>query len=125
VEVLEKLGIGNQQVIGLAKRLEEVFLPGRSEPELIAKTSSGLRLLQHVRDEAHRFAITYHRTLRAKRTLQTELDLIEGVGKKRAKELLEAFGSVQGVKFATPEQLQEVVGEKTAAKITQYFSSGE
>jgi excinuclease ABC subunit C len=125
VEVLQKLGIGGQQVIGLAKRLEEVFLPGRSEPELIPKTSSGLRLLQQVRDEAHRFAITFHRTLRAKRTLQTELDLIEGVGKKRAKELLEAFGSVQGVKFATTEQLEEVVGEKTASKIRQYFSSGE
>jgi excinuclease ABC subunit C len=125
VEVLQKLGIGGQQVIGLAKRLEEVFLPGRSEPELIAKTSSGLRLLQQVRDEAHRFAITFHRALRAKRTLQTELDLIEGVGKKRAKELLEAFGSVQGVKFATTEQLGEVVGEKTASKIREYFSSGE
>jgi excinuclease ABC subunit C len=125
VEVLGKLGIGNQQVIGLAKRLEEVFLPGRSEPELIAKTSSGLRLLQQVRDEAHRFAITFHRTVRSKRTLQTELDLIDGVGKKRAKELLEAFGSVQGVKFATGEQLTEVVGEKTASKIREYFSSGE
>ena len=125
VEVLGKLGIGNQPVIGLAKRLEEVFLPGKSEPELIAKTSSGLRLLQQVRDEAHRFAITFHRTLRAKRTLQTELDLIEGVGKKRAQELLEAFGSVQGVKFATHEQLAEVVGEKTASKIREYFSSGE
>jgi excinuclease ABC subunit C len=125
MEVLQKLGLGGQQVIGLAKRLEEVFLPGRSEPELIAKTSSGLRLLQQVRDEAHRFAITYHRAVRAKRTLQTELDLIEGVGKKRAKELLEAFGSVQGVKFATAEQIGEIVGEKTASKIREYFSSAE
>ena len=125
VEVLGKLGIGSQPVIGLAKRLEEVFLPGRSEPELIPKTSSGLRLLQQVRDEAHRFAITYHRAIRDRRTLQTELDLIEGVGKKRARELLEAFGSVQGVKFATAEQLGEVVGEKTASKIRQYFSSGD
>ncbi|HTY58917.1 MAG TPA: excinuclease ABC subunit UvrC [Bacteroidota bacterium] len=125
VEVLQKLGLGSQQVIGLAKRLEEVFLPGRSEPELIPKTSSGLRLLQQVRDEAHRFAITYHRALRSRRTLQTELDLIEGVGKKRAKELLEAFGSVQGVKFATTEQLEEIVGGKTASKIREYFSAGE
>ncbi len=125
VEVLQKLGIGSQPVIGLAKRLEEVFLPGRSDPELIAKTSSGLRLLQQLRDEAHRFAITYHRELRAKRTLQTELDLIDGVGKKRAKELLEAFGSVQGVKFATGEQLEEVVGAKTASKIREYFLTGE
>jgi excinuclease ABC subunit C len=78
-------------------------------------------LLQQIRDEAHRFAITFHRSLRDKRTLQTELDLIEGIGKKRAKELLEAFGSVQGVKFATETQLAEIVGEKVAAKIREYF----
>ncbi|MFN0158056.1 MAG: excinuclease ABC subunit UvrC [Bacteroidota bacterium] len=122
VEVLTKLGI-DQPIIGLAKRLEEVFLPDKSEPEMIPKTSSGLRLLQQIRDEAHRFAITFHRTLRSKRTLQTELDLIEGIGKKRAKELLEAFGSVQGVKFATQEQLAEIVGEKVAAKIGEYFAA--
>ncbi len=122
VEVFSSLGISEVPVIGLAKRLEEVFLPGRSEPELIPKTSSGLRLLQQVRDEAHRFAITFHRSLRAKRTLQTELDLIEGIGKKRATELLEAFGSVQGVKFATPEQLAEIVGEKAAGRIREYFA---
>ncbi len=125
VEVLNKLGIQNQPIIGLAKKLEEVFLPEKSEPEMIPKSSSGLRLLQQVRDEAHRFAITFHRSLRAKRTLQTELDLIEGIGKKRAKELLEAFGSVQGVKFATQEQIAEVVGEKVAAKIADYFSDSE
>ncbi|MER3524796.1 MAG: excinuclease ABC subunit C [Ignavibacteria bacterium] len=122
VEVLHTLGLHDQPIIGLAKRLEEVFVPGKSEPEAIPKTSSGLRLLQQIRDEAHRFAVTYHRSLRAKRTLQTELDLIEGIGKKRAKELLEAFGSVQGVKFATPEQIAEVVGEKIAARIAEYFS---
>ena len=125
VDALEKLGIRERTVIGLAKRLEEVFLPGKSEPELLPKSSAGLRLLQQVRDEAHRFAITFHRAVRAKRTLQTELDLIEGVGKKRAKELLEAFGSVQGVKFASGEQLAVVVGEKTAEKIRQYFASSE
>jgi excinuclease ABC subunit C len=122
VQVLADLGLSDRPIIGLAKRLEEVFLPGRSEPELIGKSSAGLRLLQQVRDEAHRFAITFHRDLRAKRTLQTELDLIEGVGKKRAKELLEVFGSVQGVKFASPEQLAEVVGEKVAEKIKEYFA---
>ncbi len=121
-EVLLELERRDQPVIGLAKRLEEVYLPDESEPELIAKASGGLKLLQQVRDEAHRFAITFHRSLRAKRTLQTELDLIEGVGKARAKELLEAFGSVQGVKFATAEQLTEVVGEKVALKIREYFA---
>ncbi|HWP81057.1 MAG TPA: excinuclease ABC subunit UvrC [Bacteroidota bacterium] len=122
VEVLQKLGIGQTPIIGLAKRLEEVFVPQQSEPVSIPRTSSGLRLLQQIRNEAHRFAITYHRTLRSKRTLQTELDLIQGIGKKRATELLEAFGSVQGVKFATEEQLAEIVGQKTAEKIKEYFS---
>ncbi len=125
VEVLTKLGMQEQPIIGLAKRLEEVFVPGRSEPEALPRTSSGLRLLQQIRDEAHRFAVTFHRSLRAKRTLQTELDLIEGIGKKRAQELLEAFGSVQGVKFATPEQIAEVVGEKVAAKIVEYFATSD
>jgi excinuclease UvrABC nuclease subunit len=114
--------IANQPIIGLAKRLEEVFIPESDEPQNIPKTSSGLKLLQQIRDEAHRFAITYHRTLRVKRTLQTELDLIEGIGKKRAQELLETFGSVQGVKFATQEQLVEIVGEKVAGKIQEYFA---
>ncbi|MGB5872891.1 MAG: excinuclease ABC subunit UvrC [Bacteroidota bacterium] len=125
MEVLKDLGATDQPVIGLAKKLEEVFLPDKSEAELLPKASTSLRLLQQVRDEAHRFAVTYHRSLRTKRTLQTELDLIEGVGKKRAQELLEAFGSVQGVKFATPEQLTEIVGEKVAEKIRRYFETSE
>jgi excinuclease ABC subunit C len=125
MEVLKDLGATDQPVIGLAKKLEEVFLPDKSEAELLPKASTSLRLLQQVRDEAHRFAVTYHRSLRTKRTLQTELDLIEGVGKKRAQELLEAFGSVQGVKFATPEQLTEIIGEKVAEKIRRYFETSE
>ncbi len=135
LEVLDRLGIraaGGESVpasetaiIGLAKRLEEVFVPGASDPQSIARSSPGLKLLQRIRNEAHRFAITYHRTLRAKRTLTTELDLVKGVGKKRARELLEVFGSVQGVKFATPEQITEVVGEKIALRIREYFGEGE
>jgi excinuclease ABC subunit C len=125
VEVLAELGVRDQPVVGLAKRLEEVFLPGRSDPELLPKASTSLRLLQQVRDEAHRFAVTFHRSLRTKRTLQTELDLIKGVGPRRAAELLEAFGSVQGVKFATLEQLADIVGEKVAEKIKNYFEPGE
>ena len=120
-EVLNELSLQSQPIISLAKRLEEVYVPDESDPVPIPKTSSALRLLQQIRDEAHRFAITFHRSLRDKRTLQTELDLIEGIGKKRAKELLEAFGSVQGVKFATETQLAEIVGEKVAAKIREYF----
>ncbi len=112
-------------MIGLAKRLEEVFVPGQSESIMLPRASSGLRLLQQIRDEAHRFAITFHRQLRSKRILQTELDLIKGIGKKRAQELLEAFGSVQGVKFATEEQLAEIVGEKVATKIKEYFGGDQ
>lgn len=122
VEVLTALDLTHVPVIGLAKRLEEVFIPGGADAVNIPRTSSGLRLLQAIRDEAHRFAVTYHRQLRSKRILQTELDLIKGVGKKRATELLEAFGSVQGVKFATEEQIAEIVGEKVATKIKDYFA---
>jgi excinuclease ABC subunit C len=125
VEALTDLSLQKQPVISLAKRLEEVFLPHQSEPVPIPKSSSALRLLQQIRDEAHRFAVTFHRSLRDKRTLQTELDLIEGIGKRKAKELLETFGSVQGVKFATEEQLTETVGEKTAQKIREYFDIDE
>jgi excinuclease ABC subunit C len=92
---------------------------------LSPRTSSSLKLLQQIRDEAHRFAITYHRTLRSKRILKTELDLIKGIGKKRATELLESFGSVQGVKFATEEQIAEIVGPKLASEIKDYFTDTE
>jgi excinuclease ABC subunit C len=125
VEVLQRLGLNSIPIIGLAKRLEEVFVPEERDPLTIPRTSSSLRLLQQVRDEAHRFAITYHRKLRAKRILNTELDLIKGIGKTRAKELLESFGSVQGVKFATEEQIGEIVGAKLAAEIKDYFSEVE
>ena len=94
-DVLQTLNLTVVPVVGLAKRLEEVFVPNESEPLTVPRTSLGLRLLQQIRNEAHRFAIEYHRKLRSKRILKTELDLIKGVGKKRATELLEAFGSVQ------------------------------
>jgi excinuclease ABC subunit C len=92
VMVLESLGLKNYNIIGLAKRLEEVFLPGHSEAQSIPKTSAGLRLLQRVRDEAHRFAVTYHRKLREKRTLTSELNEIKGIGEKTRNKLLKDFG---------------------------------
>jgi excinuclease ABC subunit C len=121
VEVLNDLGLGHIAVIGLAKRLEEVFVPGESLPMNIAKTSPGLHLLQRIRDEAHRFAITYHRSKRDKSTLQTELEQIDGVGPKRATALLTAFGSVRGVQEAPLEQLAEHVGWAAAKRIRGYF----
>ncbi len=125
VEVRNALGLDGIPMIGLAKRLEEIFRPGEGDPILLPKASVALRLLQQVRDEAHRFAITYHRKLRSQRILRTELDLIKGVGKKRAKELLETFGSVQGVRFASPEQLLELVGEKLTERIRTFFDTAE
>ncbi|RCK74049.1 MAG: Excinuclease ABC subunit C [Ignavibacteriae bacterium] len=121
-EVANAKDINKIPIIGLAKRLEEIYTPNSNEPIVLPRTSSSLKLLQRIRDEAHRFAIEYHRKLRNKRTLRTELDLIQGIGKKRAKELLEVFGSVQGVKFATYEQLVEIVGEKIANRIKEHFA---
>jgi excinuclease ABC subunit C len=111
--VLEELGIMNKvKVIGLAKKLEEVFFPNNPDSLLLPKTSSSLRLLQQIRDEAHRFAITFHRSLRDKRTLKSELDDIKGIGKKTAQKLLIEFGSVQNIKNASEEELLKVVSKK-------------
>jgi excinuclease ABC subunit C len=120
-EVLSKLGLNAVPIIGLAKRLEEIFLPGQSESLQLPRTSSGLRLLLQIRDEAHRFAVTFHRSLRTKRIIQTELDMIQGVGQKRAKELLDKFGSVQGVRTATEDQIAEIAGNAAAKNILKYF----
>ena len=127
VEALKTLGVENQPVIGLAKRLEEVFLPGHSDPQNIPKTSSSLRLLQALRDESHRFAVTYHRKLREKRTLTSQLDDIEGVGPARRKTLLRHFGSVKRIREASVSDIAAVegIGEKLAAQISAALSSHE
>ena len=122
VSVLKKIGFyGQTPIIGLAKRLEEVFVPGETEPVMIPKTSSSLKLLQRVRDEAHRFAITFHREKRRKRTLSSELDKIPGVGPKTARKLLKYFGSVKKIKSAEPDQLISAVGQSVGKKIHAYF----
>jgi len=122
VEVLQSLGLHQQPVIGLAKRLEEVFVPGESLPMNIPKTSPGLKLLQRLRDEAHRFAITFHREKHQKATLQSELEAIDGVGPKRAQSLLTTFGSVKAVMQASAEQLAGCVGWSTARAVREYFA---
>lgn len=116
---LQQLGLGNQAAAGLAKRLEEVFLPGASEAQNIPKTSSSVHLLQRIRDEAHRFAITYHRKLRGKRTLKSSLTEIAGIGPKRAGDLLRAFGSVSAIREADMEAIAGIpgIGEKRARMI--------
>jgi excinuclease ABC subunit C len=110
LSVLRKFELTDQPVIGLAKRLEEIYLPGLSDPRMLPKTSSSLRLLQRIRDEAHRFAITFHRSLRQKRTVRSALDQIPGIGEARRKALLKAFGSVKGIREAPIDELATVKG---------------
>jgi excinuclease ABC subunit C len=105
IEAARSLNIENLQMAALAKRFEEVYLPGHPEPLSIPKTSSSSRLLQRIRDEAHRFAVSYHRNLRSKKLQESQLDNIAGVGKKRKLDLLAAFGSVERIKNATLEEI--------------------
>jgi excinuclease ABC subunit C len=121
VEILKQLGLENIPIIGLAKRLEEIFFPDLSDPQLLPKTSSSLKLLQNIRDEAHRFAITFHRQRRDKRTLNTELTQIESISEEKAKKLLIELGSVEDVKNADFETLEKVVGKVSAKKLIEFY----
>ena len=114
---LGELGLEQLELAALAKKEELVFRPGSSEPLRIPKSSPVLQLLQRIRDEAHRFAITYHRALRAKRTLQTELTLIPGIGPATAKKLLQAFGSVTHVRAASEPDLAQTIGAAATRKV--------
>jgi len=118
-EVLDELGYGDLAVVGLAKEREEIFLPGREEPILLSTTSPALYLMQRLRDEAHRFAITYHRSLRAKAATHSAFDDLPGVGPKRRASLLRVFGSAKRVREAPLEQIAAVpgIGSALAAKI--------
>jgi excinuclease ABC subunit C len=122
VQGLREIGFEGQcEIAGIAKRLEEIFVPGKSAPYMIPKKSSALKLLQRARDEAHRFAITYHRNKRSKRTVKTELTEIDGIGKKTANELIRIFGSVKQVKASDVDQLKEAIGEKKGESVYNYF----
>jgi excinuclease ABC subunit C len=118
-EVLAEFGITDITLCGLAKRLEEVWLPGEDFPLILPRTSEGLYLLQRVRDEAHRFAITFHRDRRSKRMTASRLDSIPGLGATRRKALLARFGSLRRLAEASPEEIASVpgVGPRTAAAI--------
>ena len=119
-QTLNALGL-SIPVIGLAKRIEEIFTPQARDPFNLPKTSPALKLLQQLRDEAHRFAITYHRQLRSERTLQTELTTIKGIGEKTAFRLLERFGSIDGVAQATLDELTAAAGRKTAEALYRFY----
>ncbi len=122
--IIKELGIDHRvSIIGLAKRLEEVFFPEEPEPIMLPRTSSSLRLIQQLRDEAHRFAITFHRQLRDKRTLQTELTEIKGIGKKTAERLLTELGSVEIIKQSTDEQILQFTNEKVLKALREHFGN--
>lgn len=125
IQALKAIRAENFTIIGLAKRLEEIFVPGESDAILLPKTSSSLKLLQQIRDEAHRFAITFHRKRRDKRTFVTELTDIKGIGEKIATKLLKEFGSLEHIKNATLEKLTDAVGRAKAQTIYSYFNSEE
>ncbi len=116
VKVLDELEL-DIPVIGLAKRMEEVYMPGRPEPVRIARDAEALYLLQQVRDEAHRFAITYHRQLRSKSMIDSILDDVAGIGAQRKKVLLREFGSLKKIREASQEDLQRVLPEGVAAEL--------
>jgi excinuclease ABC subunit C len=125
--VLAGLGIDDVALVGLAKRLEEVWLPGDPYPAILPRTSEGLYLLQRVRDEAHRFAITYHRQKRSKAMTVSALDGVPGLGDTRRKALLARFGSVKRLRAATAEQIAEVpgIGPRTAAAVVVALAGGQ
>ena len=121
-EALESLGLANLVAVGLAKREELIVTRDRPDPIALPPDDPGLLLLQRIRDEAHRFAITFHRQSRARRDLRSELDVIPGVGPRRRRQLLQRFGSLAGVRRATREELEAAVGPKVAAAILRHFT---
>ncbi len=116
-EVLLRNGLDQQPIIGLAKREEEIFLPEREYSIKLDERSPVLKLIQQVRNEAHRFAITFHRQLRTKQGLKMALDEIPGIGTKRKEQLLNRFGSLENLRQASREQIQELLGAKTGEKL--------
>jgi excinuclease ABC subunit C len=118
---LDELGLGEQPVASLAKREELIFVRGRDAPIALPRASPVLQLVQRVRDEAHRFAVGYHRKARAMRTLRSELDEIPGVGPARRRKLLARFGSLRGVRAASEVELARSVGRGAAARIVAHF----
>ena len=114
LDALREAGVTGQPIAGLAKENEELFLPGRSVPVLLPRDSQALYMVQRVRDEAHRFAVTFHRTKRSKAAVHSKLDDVPGIGPKRRKALIAHFGSLRGVQAATIEELTAVEGISTA-----------
>jgi excinuclease ABC subunit C len=123
VSVLTELGL-DIPVVGLAKKLEEVFVPGASDPIVIERGEESLYLLQRVRDEAHRFAITYHRQLRDKSMVDSILDEVPGIGPRRKRKLIRAFGSVKKMRAASQDELAEVIPDSVASELFAALRGG-
>jgi excinuclease ABC subunit C len=120
---LEKLELrGKVGIVGIAKRLEEIYFPGDSIPLYLDKRGETLRILQQIRDEAHRFGITHHRQKRSKAIIKTELNNIKGISTKTSESLLKYFKSVTNIKQKSEEELAEIVGISKAKLILEYFS---
>jgi excinuclease ABC subunit C len=126
VEALERLELrGKIAIVGIAKKLEEIYFPGDPYPLHIDKRSSSLKVIQHMRNEAHRFGINHHRGRRSKRVVRTGLEEIAGIGPGTAKKLLTKFGSIKGIKEALPEDVVAEVGAKKAEVVLRALASGE
>jgi len=126
VEALKELDLyGKIAICSIAKRLEEIYFPEDSVPLYINKKSESLKVIQQLRDEAHRFAITFHRLKRSNAALGSELNSIKGIGDNTVQELMKAFKSVKNIKAATYEQLVTVVGQSKATILVAYFNNGE
>jgi excinuclease ABC subunit C len=124
-EALELIGLANLVAIGIAKKEELLFTRDQSEPIVLDEHDPALLLLQRIRDEAHRFAVTFHRKARSMRDLRSELDSVPGIGPRRRRALLTKFGSLAGVRRATREELAAVVGPKTASAVIDYFARSQ
>jgi len=120
---LEELGLANLVAVGIAKKEELIYTRDRVDPVALAPHDPALLLLQRIRDEAHRFAVTFHRRARTIRDLRSELDQVPGIGPRRRRTLLTTFGSVAGVRRATREELAAAVGPKAADVILAFFAS--
>jgi excinuclease ABC subunit C len=125
LEALHTLGHDDLTVVGLAKRLEEIFVPGRKESVLLPRTSQALYLVQRIRDEAHRFAVSYHRNVRHKAAVTSQIDSVPGVGPARRRALIKAFGSVRGVKAASTDEIAAIPGmnRKLAETVKQHLGN--
>ena len=122
VESLQKIGLyGKIAIIGIAKRLEEIYYPGDPVPMYIDKNSETLKLIQQLRDEAHRFGITFHRQKRSKAQITSQLDEIKGIGKETKRKLLTRFKSIKRIREATDEEISELIGRSKTAQIRKWI----